>query len=116
VCALCTAFWVPSRCHLAEGGGEGGDDVGLLVAGEFGEDGDGEAFVGCGFGVGEIAFFVSEVAEALLQVEREWIIDFGTDAMFCEDGADFIPMGDADDELVVDVVVGETRSEPRLDG
>ncbi len=51
---------------FAEGGGEGGDDVGLLVVGELGEDGDGEALVCGGFGVGEVAFFVSEVAEAFL--------------------------------------------------
>ena len=40
--------------------------MGLLVVGELGEDGDGEALVCGGFGVGEVAFFVSEVAEAFL--------------------------------------------------
>ena len=59
---------------------------------------------------------VSEVAEAFLQVERERVIDFGTDAMFCEDGADFIPMRHSDDELVVDVVVREAGSEPGFYG
>jgi hypothetical protein len=90
--------------------------VGLLVVGEFGEDGDGEALVCGGFGVGEVAFFVTEVAEAFLQVERERVIDFRTDAVFREDSADFVPMGDADDELIVDVMVRQAGVEPRFYG
>jgi hypothetical protein len=90
--------------------------VGLLVVGELGEDGDGEALVCGGFGVGEVAFFVSEVAEAFLQVKRERVIYFGADAVFCEEGADFVPMRDPNNELVVDVVVRQAGVEPRLGG
>ncbi len=49
--------------------------MGLLVAGEFGEDWDGETLARGGLGVGEVALLVSEVAEAFLQVQWKRVIN-----------------------------------------
>ena len=88
----------------------------LLALRELGEDGDGEAFVGSGFGVWEVPFLVAEVAEAFLQVEWKRVIDFGADAVLCEEGSQLVAVWNPDDELVVDVVIGEAGVQPRFHG
>ena len=50
--------------------------LGLLRQGQFGIDGNGEGFVGGPFRFREVPRLVTQVPEALLQMERNRIVDF----------------------------------------
>lgn len=91
--------------ELLEEAADGLDDVVLLVFSQFGEHRQRECFAGGAFGFGEVAFLVAEVAEAVLQVERDGIMNFGADAVLCEVRGERVALavGDADDVLVEDV-------------
>ena len=49
------------------------DDLGLLRQGQFGIDGNGDGFVGGPFRLRKVPCFVTQVPEALLQMERNRI-------------------------------------------
>ncbi len=81
-----------------------GFDYGFcFVFAEFGIDRQGQDFVGGLFSDGEVALLVPEGLQALLQVEREWVIDFAADFVFGEVGAKGVAVGGADDVLVEDM-------------
>ena len=77
----------------------------LLFGGEFGEHREGEGFAGGAFGFGEVALFIIKVAEAVLEVERDGVVDLRADAVLFEVRGERVALavGDADDVLVEDV-------------
>ena len=81
------------------------DDVGLLVFGELGVDGQRQRFLGRALRVRERARPIVEVLVADLQMQGRRVIDLGADSVLLQEGPELIPLRDADDVLVVDVAV-----------
>jgi len=76
-----------------------------LFPGEFRIDGKGQGLLRSLLGMGECTFLISQVAVALLQVEGKGIIDIGTNPFLGEEPPEFIPLGNPDDILVIDMSV-----------
>jgi len=55
------------------------------------------------FADGEVAAFVAKACEAALQVQRERVVDLGTDLTVGEVLAELVAAGSADDVLVEDM-------------
>src|SRR5580704_12464508 len=75
------------------------DDRLLLGAGELREDRNGQAFVGCPFGVREVAATIAQARETGLQGQRQRIVDLIADAGLVEMALERVASGRADDEL-----------------
>ncbi len=94
----------PRRAILLEEAADGVDDGLLFVVAEFGVDGEGEDFGGGALGFGEVAGAVAKVAESVLLVQAERVVDLAADVLAGEVGAEFVAAGGADDVLVEDVL------------
>ena len=77
----------------------------LLIGCQLGENRQGECLVGSLFGDWQSSFAASDVAEALLQVERDWIVDLAGNTSFAEVGPQRVAVAftHADHILVPDV-------------
>jgi hypothetical protein len=82
-----------------------GDHIFLLIFGELGIDGKGQGIPCRLFRMGKVAFFISEVPVTFLQVEGERVIDIGTDPFVREELPKFIPLGDPNHILVVNMSI-----------
>jgi hypothetical protein len=82
-----------------------GDHIFLLFPGELRIDGKGEGIPCRLLRMGKITVFISEVPVAFLEVEREGIIDIGTDPFMGEELPEFIPLGNPNDILIIDMSV-----------
>lgn len=75
----------PLQLNLSgEEAADGLDDVDLLLFGQLGVHREGEGLAGGALGLGEVAGPVAEVAEALLEVERDGVVNLGADAVGAE--------------------------------
>ena len=83
---------------------DGFDDGLLFVVAEFGVDGEREDFGGGALGLGEVARAVAEVAESVLLVETERVVNLAADVFVGEVGAEVVAARGADDVLVEDVL------------
>src|SRR5664280_1190336 len=61
--------------------GDGGDHALLLVLAQFGEHRQGQYFFRRALRLRKIARFIAQVSKAWLQVQRDGIVDFGSDAL-----------------------------------
>lgn len=75
-------------------------DIFDLAIREFWKNRKRQRFI-CGFlAFRKVAFFVSQLAEAFLHVEWQWIIHCRADILFCEELLEFIALLSPDDILV----------------
>ena len=81
-------------------------DPALFVFPEFGKHGQGENFSSGAFGLGEVAFAMSEVNETVLQVQRDRIVNFRADLTGVEEFAEFVAAVSADYILMKNRVCG----------
>src|SRR5207245_7016035 len=81
------------------------DDVGLLVFGELGVDGQRQRLLGRALRVRERARPIAEALVADLEMQGQWVVDLGADSLLLQEGPQLIPPLDPDDVLVVDVAV-----------
>src|SRR5207244_918317 len=95
---------IVSSRHLQKFG-DGVDHGRLLSSGQLAEDWQREAGIGGALRVRKIAAAVAEVCEAALEVERDGIVDFVSDAALVEMPLQRVAIGRLDDELIVDVAV-----------
>ena len=94
---------------------DGFDDGLKLFQSQLRVHGQGEDFFGGALADGEVAWFVAEELQALLQVKGLGVVDFGADGECCEVVAQGVAAGRSDDVLVEDVFgagigVGENDS------
>src|ERR1019366_9893338 len=78
----------------------------LLVFVEFSKHGQRQHFFRGALGFGEVAFAVSEIDEARLQVQRDGIVDLGPDLARGEKLAQLFAAVGADDVLMENMVSG----------
>src|SRR5687767_12828188 len=78
-------------------------DVGHLGTRQLGVDGQRDGLPGRRFRLREVPVTVTEVGEALLEMERPRVVDLVADARLAQRLLERVALGRADDELVVDV-------------
>src|SRR5437870_13157761 len=83
--------------------GDAVDDVGLLLGRQLGIDRQRQGLPGGALGFGEVSGLVSQVAEALLAVERHGALDLRADALGGQERSQRGPRRRADHGLVADV-------------
>src|ERR1017187_6701399 len=84
--------------------GDGGHYALEFVVAQFGEDRQRQRISRSGFRLRQVSRLVSQIGEALLQMQRRRIVDFVADSAVGEEGPQFIVVEDAHYELVIDVI------------
>src|ERR1019366_5809882 len=89
--------------------GDGGHYALEFVVAQFGEDRQRQRISRSGFRLRQVSRLVSQIGEALLQMQRHRIVDFVADSALGEEGPQFIAVERAHYVLVIDVLGLGTR-------
>ena len=79
------------------------DDVSLLILGQFRIDRQRQRIAGGSLGIGEISASVTKITKAILEVERNRIIDFGFYTFFTQESLESISVRKSCDKLIVNM-------------
>src|SRR5271167_3012187 len=88
------------------------DDLLLLAFAQLWEHGQREHFFGRALRLGQITGLISQICEALLQMQRNGVVDFGVDALLGQESPQFIASQRPHRILVIDVMsLGNSRQQ-----